>query len=109
MSENNLTEEKKENKVDRDSTAKRCPHCKKKLKMYVVKHSQDENKISTFLLKFFSPGGVQINQRYKCPRCSHEFDDMTFGEAAVVPMILIGVVILSVVLFLGFVFSVVAK
>jgi len=105
MNENNITE----NKIDHDSTAKRCPHCKKKLKMYVVKRSKDKNKISTFLLKLFSPGGVQINQRYKCPRCSHEFDDMSFSEAAVVPMILIGVVILSVALFLAFVFSVVAK
>ena len=109
MNENIPAENASTKKVDRDASAKRCPHCKKKLKMYVVKHSKDANKISTFLLKLFSPGGVKVNQRYKCPRCSHEFDDMSYGEAVVVPMILIGVVILSVVIFLGFVFSVVAK
>ena len=109
MNKNDLIDNKNKLKVDRDLTAKRCPHCKKKLKMYVVKRSEKSNKISSFLLNLFSPGGVQVNQRYKCPRCFHEFDDMTFGEAVVIPMILIGIVILSVILFLGFVFSVVAK
>ncbi len=88
---------------------KLCPHCKKKSKMLVIKQSKEVNRVSAFLLKLFSPGGTQINQRYKCPRCTHEFNDMSFAEAAIVPIILIGVVILSVVFFLGFVFSVVAK
>jgi len=109
MSENQSSEMKNTSREKSRSLFKLCPHCKKKSKMLVIKHSKEMKRVSTFLLKLFSPGGTQINQRYKCPRCTHEFNDMSFAEAAIVPIILITVVILSVVLFLSFVFYVVAK
>ena len=109
MSENHLSKKKNGAREKSRALFKLCPHCKKKSKMLVIKQSREVNRVSAFLLKLFSPGGTQINQRYKCPRCTHEFNDMSFSEAAIVPIILISIVILSVVLFLGFVFSVVAK
>jgi len=110
MNENQTSENKNENeKRLKKNFAKLCPHCGKKTKVKVIKYSKNINSVKQFLIKLFSPGGVQINQRYKCPRCSHEFDDMSFSEAVIAPMILITIVILSVVLFLIFVFYAVAK
>jgi len=108
MSENNVSEKKIKIRKEKHPLVKNCPHCGKKLKMEVVKTAEQKNKFLNFLIKTLSPGGVNINQRYKCPRCFHEFDDMSFAEAVLVPLILIGVVILSVVLFIIFVFYAVA-
>ncbi len=91
------------------SLFKVCPRCKKKSKVQIIKQTKKLNRVSAFLLKVLSPGGTNINQRYKCPRCTHEFDDMSFTEAVIIPMVFIGIVVLSVILFLIFVFYSVAK
>jgi len=102
-------ENKKKIRVSKHPAVKSCPHCGKKLKMEIIKEAEQKNKFVQFLIKILSPGGTNIGQRYKCPRCFHEFDDMSFSEAVLVPLILIGVVIASVVLFILFVFYAVTK
>ena len=88
---------------------KLCTHCGKKTRMEIVKYSTKRNKFSSILIHLFSPGGVELKQRYKCPHCLHEFDDMSFSEAVIVPVILVTIVILSVIFFLVFVFFSVSK
>ncbi len=64
--------------------------------------------LTQFLLRIFSPGGVVINQRYRCPRCGKEFKDMSLVEALVAPAIMIGLVVLSMLVFLYLIFFIVA-
>ena len=86
---------------------KRCSRCGKRSKMQVVK---DVDPIESFppflrlLLRIFSPGGVELNKRYQCPRCGNNFNDMSVGEALVVPIVLVCAVILSLLGFLWFIF-----
>jgi DNA-directed RNA polymerase subunit RPC12/RpoP len=97
--------------VGEDEMYKRCPHCGKRLKMLVVETPSPElkrNKIMQVLIRLFSPGGVEINRRYRCPRCSNEFNDMTVNEAVLAPALMVAFLIVSLLAFLWFVLTVVA-
>ena len=59
------------------------------------------------LLKTFSPGGVELNKRYQCPRCGRNFNDMSVWEALVAPVLLVVFMLGMLGGFLWFVFRVV--
>jgi len=88
----------------------RCPRCEKRSEMQIIAPAKPHRHaaLTLFLLRVFSPGGVEINQRYRCPRCGHEFKDMSLLEALVAPATMIVLVLLSMLLFLWFVFFIVA-
>lgn len=86
---------------------KRCIRCGKRSKMRVVKDADPIEAFPPFvrlLLRIFSPGGLELNKRYQCPRCGANFNDMSVWEALVAPIMLVGVIILSLVGFLLFIF-----
>jgi hypothetical protein len=60
------------------------------------------------LLHVFSPGGTDINQRYRCPRCGHEFKGMSLLEALLAPAAMVTLIVVSMLAFLWFVFFYVA-
>ncbi|MCX7002977.1 MAG: hypothetical protein NTV22_06855 [bacterium] len=88
----------------------RCPRCEKRSDMLIIAPATPRRyaPLTLFLLRVFSPGGVVINQRYRCPRCGHEFKDMSLLEALVAPATMITLVVLSMLLFLLFIFFIVA-
>ena len=90
---------------------KRCPRCNRKSDMLVLVHSNvaQYTPIVQCLLRVFSPGGVEINQAYRCPRCGNEFRDMNLFEALVAPALLVSLVILALIAFLVFIFVVVNR
>jgi DNA-directed RNA polymerase subunit RPC12/RpoP len=89
-----------------DEMLKSCPHCGRRLNMTIVEHTPDaleHNKFVQFLVRLFSPGGADISQRYRCPRCAHEFSDMGLGEAIVAPALMVAFLVVSLLAFLWFV------
>lgn len=65
--------------------------------------------IIQFLLRVFSPGGVEINQTYRCPRCGNEFRDMNLFEALIAPILLVTLIFAGLIGFLVFIFVVVNR
>jgi len=89
---------------------KRCVYCNKRSKMHVVKEADP---IESFpwmvrlMLKAFSPGGIELNKRYQCPRCGRNFNDMSVWEALVAPVLLVGFMLVLLLGFFWFVFVIV--
>ena len=94
----------------KSSYSKRCVHCGKRSKMRVVK---DADPIESFpwavrlLLRTFSPGGLELNKRYQCPRCGRNFNDMSVWEALAAPIMLVAFMLALLLGFFWFVFVIV--
>jgi DNA-directed RNA polymerase subunit RPC12/RpoP len=88
----------------------RCPRCEKRSEMRIIAPATSPrySPMLQFLVRVFSPGGVEINQHYRCPRCGHEFKDMSLLEALIAPATMIALVVLNMLLFLFFIFFKVA-
>lgn len=89
---------------------KRCDRCGKYGRMPIVEaRTQSLTRAQQMLLAIFAPGSTQLNQVYECPRCGNRIRELTFHEAVLAPMVIIGAMTLSLAAFLLFVFFVAAR
>jgi|GEM_PF-1555953 len=87
--------------------AKRCERCGKHTRMAIISEtSYTPSRLQRFLLRIFTPGGVELNRTYECPRCGHQIHDLSFFEAVLAPLLIITTMILALIAFLLFVFFV---
>ncbi len=87
-------------------TIKWCTKCAKEHAAEVIDTGRESTN-NNFFLKIFSPGKTRINRKYKCTRCLHEFNDATFNEAVIVPIIITIALTIALLAFLYIVFYVI--
>ena len=88
-------------------TIKWCTNCAKEHAVSIIDSGNDEKSNNNIFLKVFSPGKIRINRKYKCSRCLHEFNEASFNQAVIVPMLITLVLTITLLAFLYTVFYVI--